>query len=54
MEKPKLNSSDQALVDRLGLEPEMVENLLESQEAYKAKGVNWNLEEVYAFEVETP
>ena len=53
METLKLNSSETAFQDRLGLEPQMMRNLKESQQDYAAEGIQMTLEEVYAFEVET-
>jgi len=53
MELLKLNSSERAFQDRLGLEPQMMSNLKESQRDLAAEGIQMTLEEVYAFEVET-
>jgi hypothetical protein len=36
------------------LEPTMLENLLASQEAYKAMGLDLDLESVYAVEIDPP
>jgi hypothetical protein len=46
----KLSEADSLL--RRGLDPDIVEGLQRSQEAYKGMGVDWTLEEVFAFEVE--
>jgi hypothetical protein len=48
--EPKLSEADSLL--RRGLDPDIVEGLQRSQESYKRMGVDWTLEEVFAFEVE--
>tara|TARA_R110000850_G_scaffold106894_1_gene218323 strand:- start:392 stop:586 length:195 start_codon:yes stop_codon:yes gene_type:complete len=46
----KLSEADSLL--QRGLDPDLLEGLERSQEAYREMGVKWTLEEVFAFEVE--
>ena len=48
--EPKLSEADSLL--QRGLDPDLLDGLVRSQEAYKEMGVNWTLEQVFDFEVE--
>lgn len=52
MSEQESKSSEELFLLRRGLEPSMVENLKESQTAYRKKGVRMTLEEIFYFEVE--
>ena len=52
--KQEIPFSAQKFLDRVGAQPETVEELLKSQKAYKALGVTMSLEEIYNFEVGEP
>jgi len=54
MHQPAPRLSVEEFQARYELEPTMLENLLASQEAYKAMGLDFDLERVYAVEIDPP
>jgi hypothetical protein len=51
MSKPEMKSPEEQSLLQRGLEPDTVENLKSSQQAYKKIGVEMSLDEVYQFEM---
>ena len=54
MHQPAPRLSVEEFLAQYELEPTMLENLLASQEAYKAMGLDLDLERVYAVEIDPP
>ena len=52
--KQEIPFSAQKFLDRVGAQPETVDNLRQSQKQLKALGVTMSLEEIYNFEVGEP